>query len=136
MQTYKKQYIVNKQIKSLELSDEKTYLDNEMYLIRFYDGTEQLLSKEVIKNIADKKSYDLTQLRDKMVFPLVQKILAIITEANLKIEDINYLQERTSMTINENLKKATTIAWGMDLQERKMMDVDVMLKKNETLDKE
>lgn len=130
MNTYIKKYIVGKKIRSLELSDKKTYLGNEIYLIRFDDGTEQTLSKEVIKNIADKKSYDLNQLRDKMIFPIIEKILGILTEADLKIEDMNYLQDRLSASINENLKKANTIIWEKELVDRTMMDLNNILTKD------
>ena len=130
MENYKKKYIGAKKISDLELSVEKTLLGKEMYLVKYYDNfPEELLPGEVIKIIVTKQPTDATTLRDLKVKPVVEKILAILAESDLRLEESQYALDLTAKSVVENIQRVFTKLWGKEYPERTMMDMERILTK-------
>lgn len=125
---YKGKFIGPRRIKELKLIDEKTLLGQEIYLVSYRDGTQEELPKQVIKDTATDKAKDLTELRELRVKPVVAKIIGLLTEADLKLEEIDYMGSKVSSSIEEAIKQTVTKLWGKEFSERTMRQLDKTLK--------
>ena len=125
---YHKKYIGPRRISELELSELKTLMGREVYLVKYYDHTEELLPKEMVKQIATKKPTDLTELRNLRVKPVVTKILALLAEADLTLEDVEYSNKLLDLSVEANIKKVVIKLWGKEYPQRTMMDMERILK--------
>lgn len=128
MQTYKGKFIGPKRIKELSLSIDRTLLDQDVYTVSYRDGTKENLPKQVIKEVATDKAKDLTKLRELRVAPVVGKLMGIITEADLRIDDTNYAIQKLDASVEEAIKKTIIKLWGKEFPERTMMQMNKILK--------
>ncbi len=129
MKKYIGLYIGPNKIKKVEKSKRATYLDNEILSIEYDGGKKEERPKEIVDNLAFKDSYDLTELRERIGKIVVEKIVAILLEAEVNIVDIDYILQLTANSINHNLEKATEVLWNKSLLERTIADVHLTLKK-------
>jgi hypothetical protein len=129
MKKYIGLYIGPNKIKKVEKSKRATYLDNEILSIEYDGGKKEERPKEIVDKIAFKDSYDLTELRERIGKIVVEKIVAILLEAEVNIVDIDYILQLTANSINHNLEKATEVLWNKSLLERTIADVHLTLKK-------
>jgi hypothetical protein len=129
MKKYIGLYIGPNKIKKVEKSKRATYLDNEILSIEYDGGKKEERPKEIVDKLAFKDSYDLTELRERIGKIVVEKIVAILLEAEVNIVDIDYILQLTANSINHNLEKATEVLWNKSLLERTIADVHLTLKK-------
>jgi len=123
-------YIGGKKIKNLKLSERKTYLGNEITEITYDDDTKEEFPKAILKDIITEEKSDLSTLRDKIIGPVVEKILAILLEDEIKIQDIEYLKAKLTLSINSHIENADTIVWGKEYYDRTLADIHQILIKN------
>lgn len=127
-------FIGHKKIKKVGAGG-KTYLGNPRVKIDFEDGTTLYLPKEVYTDVAtDEMEQDLAILQEKRIRPLVQKIIMLLTEAELNRDDIQQLiQVLLPDTIFQANKLANENLWGKKDYEVTLFDIDRILsyKKNE-----
>ena len=128
MKEFLRKHIGPKKISDLELSKLKTLMGKEVYLVKYYDHTEELLPKEIIQQVATKKPTDLTELRNLRVKPVVAKILAILAEADLTLEDVEYANKILDLSVEANIKKVVIKLWGKEYPQRTMMDIERILR--------
>ena len=130
MDDYYGKFIGPNKIKTIESSERKTFSGKDVYKITYQNEKVDYLSEESLKNIATEKSRDLTALRDLRCFPVVKELLEILAESNVKLGDVEYILERTSLSIQENIKKAADVLWEKEFDNREMMDIEIILKSN------
>lgn len=130
MDDYYGKFIGPNKIKTIGSSERKTFSGKDVYKITYQNEKVDYLSEESLKNIATGKSRDLTALRDLRCFPVVKELLEILAESNVKLGDVEYILERTSLSIQENIKKAADVLWEKEFDNREMMDIEIILKSN------
>jgi hypothetical protein len=64
------------------------------------------------------------------VNPLVGRVLAIMLDAEIKIEDIEYFKSKLTMSVNNNMQTADAMVWGSEYYDRTLGDVHRILIKN------
>lgn len=129
---YKGKWIGPKRIKELVLSDKKTILGQEVYLVKYRDGSTEELPKQVIKDTATDKTQDLSELRELRVKPVVSKIMGILFEADLKIDgEVGYTLDKTLASVSEVTNQAIEKLWGKEKYKRTMMDSRAILEEKE-----
>jgi hypothetical protein len=106
-----------------------TYFGKEVYRVEYENGIIEERPKEIIEKIASKEKYDWTELRDRISKIVVEKILAILLEAEVKLEDIDYILQLTAKSLNTNLEQATEYMWGKKVYDRTIEDVQEVLTK-------
>jgi len=130
MNTLEGKYIGPDKIKVVKPLKEKTYLGNERVDIKFDGGGKIELPKEVAESIASKESYDLTELQEKRIRPVVEKILVLLTESELSRDDIQALiQLRLPDSILKAKEMANERMWGKKDYEVTLFDIDKVLQK-------
>ena len=118
-----KQFLGQKEIRSLSPLDRKTYLGGEVLEVTFKDGSKQEIPNEVFKLAFDTRPVDLTGLRDRMVKPVVAKILAVLLDAEVKVIDIDHIQQTVTGLINQRLDEAEAVVWGKNSLDKTLGDV-------------
>jgi hypothetical protein len=130
------QYVSNKKIKSTEKSERKTFLGKEVTLLTYEDDSKEEFPSEQLWLQATPQPCDLTQLREKAIVPVVEKILAILLEAEIKVIDIEYMTQKIIMSIRDHIDRANKKLWGKEYYDQTLFDVhNVLTQKNELLKK-
>ena len=102
------QYIAKKPIKSTEVSEEKTFAGSDIIKVIFEDGTIEFIPKMMFDKIASDKECDVTELRDKRIFPMVEMTLTLLREWGIKIGELPYFSQRLNLSIDTNANEAYT----------------------------
>jgi hypothetical protein len=129
-----KQFFGLKEIRSLSPLDRKTYLGGQVIEITYKDGSKEEIPNEIFKSAVDTRPCDPTNLRDRMTKPVIEKILAILLELEVKIIDIDYIQQKLAGLLNQRLDEANTILWGKNMYDKTLEDVHKILTKNNGTD--
>lgn len=124
-------YFGPRKIKNVVESKEKTYLGKIKLILSFEDGSEETYPLEVVEGLISETSIDLSELRDRRVKPVIEKLLVVLLESELTKEDLIYA---TGIKFTESLKgceeKANEILWGKPNYQITLSDIDKILKKN------
>jgi len=123
-------FIGPNKISRLTKIDRQTYFGKEVYQIEYENGIIEERPKEIIEKIADEEKYDWTELRERISKIVVEKILAILLEAEVKLEDIDYILQLTAKSLNTNLEQASEYLWGKKLYDRTVEDIQRVLAKS------
>jgi len=122
-------YFGGKKIKLVKVDGKKkTWSGKDVYYILFTDKSFQYLPSQLIDSMTTKKPIDATALMNLKAKPIIEQILAIITEADLKFIDVEYVFQVATQSINESLERANEKLWGKQKIDRTMMDIDIVLK--------
>lgn len=126
------QYVGKKKIKATEISKRKTFLGKEVTLLTYEDETKEELPSEQLLLQVTLEPCDLTQLREKAIVPMVEKILAILLEAEIKVIDVEYMTQKIIMSIRDHIDRANKKLWGKEYYDQTLFDVhNVLTQKNE-----
>jgi hypothetical protein len=127
MQNITGKFIGDKKIKETFVADRKTYLGKEVLAIIYEGNQTGELPAELAEKMATDEPTDATTLRDMQVNSVVEKMLAILLDSEIKIADVEYTLSKTSSSLQISLDKATEILWGKDLYERTLADINKVL---------
>jgi hypothetical protein len=129
MKKYKGKYYGPHKIVKSETAKDKTYLGKEKVKLIFEDESGITLPAEMAESIVMNEAVDLNVLREMTINPIVQKIVVILTEAELKKEDLQHVVE---FILPETIKLAKRNAdkklWGKEDYEITLADIDKVLK--------
>lgn len=130
---FKGKFVGPYKIEEISLSSEKTYLGKPKVVLTFENNKTQELPLEVLQSIVTKTKSDLTELREKKVKPVVEKILIILVESELGQTDLNYaIGPKLTESLNQSFRLANEALWGREKDDVTLMDVEkVLRKKNE-----
>lgn len=121
----------NKIVSCYAFQEEKTYLGKGLTMLVFENGVHQAFPDEVIDTVVTKQPIDLSDLRDKRVKPVIEKILVILLESELKKEDMEYvINVRLQASIQQSLNLAQEKIWGKKGYEVTLMDIEQVLTGN------
>ena len=123
-------------IDNAEIIREKTYLGNPMVHLTLGKNDKGVeVTKDMPLEMAEKASTgeptDLTQLRDLVAAPLVEKVLSLVVESGLTVEDIDYaVVTKLKLSLNDVIDRASSKLWGKDKFEVTFMDMEKVLTKD------
>jgi hypothetical protein len=84
-------------IKKAEVIEDKTYLEKDKIRLTFDDENIAEYPLEVVEQIISPIVKDFTDLRLRRLTPVAEKILILLTESELKKEDMEYLLTKNLM---------------------------------------
>lgn len=102
-------------------------------LVKFKDGSQEELSKLMFEASKTSGPVDLTKLRDTRCHPVVEKIIAILLEWDVKMSEIDYILNLTASSLNMSQESASNLLWKKDKMERTVYDVEAVLKAHRTI---
>jgi len=128
MKIFKGKYLGHRKIKEILYLETKTFLGEGRIKVTLEDGEVQELPVEMLEaTITDKKS-DATNLRNKRVFPVVDKILAILTDSELSFAEISYATgPRLKASIDDNVERSYEKIWGKARNDISLRDIQKKL---------
>lgn len=105
-------FIGEKQVKSVETTDEKTPGGTEILKVEYEDGTREFFSKLMYDQIVTEESITLSDLRDKRVQPVVAMLLVALREWGLKLGELGYLSALLNRSLDSNRDAALQELWS------------------------
>ena len=129
LKEYQDQWLGDKQIKFVEEA-EPSKSGVELVTVVFNDESREQYSKLMREQegVVTPQIQDLTDFRDKRVFPVIRDILKTLLQYNLKVEEIDHTMALVVTSVNENLNKAECSFWGIDrLGKETLVQVDDVL---------
>jgi hypothetical protein len=102
-------------------------VDNSMHEITLSGGKKVVLSTKMLAEVVKEQPQDLTELRNARCFPVVSDILKVLLNWNIKLSEIDFVNQRVIMSLEETHKKANAAIWGKELDEQTLQDVQNIL---------
>jgi len=103
--------------------------DNDFVILVLENGEKEEISNKMLPSVITDEKVDLTTLRDLRVKPMVEDILRVLLDWNVKTSEIEYAMTTTITSLNVNLKEADEYLWGVNTENRTVSQVDKVLKK-------
>lgn len=104
-------YIGIKQVKEAIETGEKTPSGVPLLKVLYEDGSFEVLSKIMYDEIAADESYDLTELRDRRVRPIVATTLVVFREWGIKVSELAYFSALLNQSLDANKDEAFKELW-------------------------
>ncbi|NIA04113.1 MAG: hypothetical protein GWP09_02065 [Nitrospiraceae bacterium] len=124
-------YLGDKKIITVEELDSKTYLGKPRVRVYLEDEnkTSREMPQEIFEAVVTTEKSDLSDLREKFVKPVVEKLIAVLLEAELPKEYMEYcLNTKLPLSVNWSIERAQEKMWGKKLPEITLRDIDKVLK--------
>jgi hypothetical protein len=102
-------YISDKEIKTTSAADRKTILGNNVIEVEFEDGSKIQYPESIFNKLVSDKKYDLSELRDRVVKDVAEKVLAIMLDSEIKTSYIENLFQTIQQSLNFSFDKADEI---------------------------
>jgi hypothetical protein len=107
--------------------DDINPLDDKKSVLLFKDNSQIVLPNKMIGVAVTDEATDLTKLRDLRCFPVVAEVLEVLHSWDIKIDEVDFVDARVIISINESLKRAEKVLWGKGDDEKTMSDVNGIL---------
>jgi hypothetical protein len=126
---YEDQWLGDRQIKFIEeATPSKSGV--ELVSVVFNDGSREQYSKLMLSQdgVVSPQIQDLTEFRERRVLPVVQEILTVLRDYNVRIDEVDYVMQKAVTSINMNLQEAEASFWGVQrLGQQTLIQVDEVL---------
>lgn len=96
-----------------EVVDIKETEDGYKKLVLKNGSTQELSDKGILEVLTDEPLTDLDELRNKRCFHVVKTILGVLLQENVHIDDLDFINRRVILSINESCKLGNTKLWGV-----------------------
>ena len=105
--------------------------NGDSMVLTFDDDTTETISMKMVEHVITDKSVDLTSLRDLRLRPVVEEMLEIMLNWDIKIHEIQYLTTLMVTSINDSIDKASNKLWKVnDVDDRSVGLVNKVLKED------
>lgn len=128
---YEEKFMGPVQIKSAEIIERKTMFGKPVYKVTLMDEAVREYPEERLENLVSDEPRDWTEAVDRSTDYVVEKMLAILTEAELSIEEAKYiLNTRAPLSLAVNGDRVQEKLFGKKPYEVTLVDWDQILKKD------
>ena len=125
------QYIGEKQVSNIVGTGKNTPSGVPIMSVEYADGKKEIISSLMVKYVLADIPCNLSELRDKRVSPIVEKILETFRDWGLKLNELSYVSLLLNQSIDYNHHQAMRELWSKYMEKPlSTEDVDML-----TLDK-
>jgi len=111
----KKQYIGKKQVIGFVIQEEfKTPMGGEIVEVLYLDSNKELMPKKTFNLIVTDKESNDSEVAKTKFRPMVQEILAVVADYDIKFFELEYLTTMIKNSILENINRANNYLWRKD----------------------
>jgi len=134
-------YFGPNKIKTAWESKDKSDLGKPKVELEYENGETASYPLEIVEKLASDQPIDLTTLRDKRVEPVLEKILGILADSELTLDEIYYaVGPKLTASIEMSMDKCQNILWkGKELTSRyktvTLMDMEKVLRQKSWTEK-
>lgn len=121
-------YVGPKKVVDNTSLDEKLVTGESLFEVKYEDGSKEILTDRMFVATAKDAPVDATTLRDNRVFPVVARVLELLLNWGLKVDEVDYLMAVLTRSVNSNLQAADAKVWGKQRGEITLMDLDKHLR--------
>lgn len=107
-----KRYIGSKKIERTKEIEEKTPNGFSIIEVEYEDQTKEWISSLMFEKIVSETPYDLSELRDKRITPIVQVVLAVLRDWGIKLNELPYMSVLLNQSLDFNQKEALLELWS------------------------
>lgn len=100
------------------------------FVVLMLDKEAVRLPKKLYEASASKDPLNPTELWDRQCTPIAKETLELWLGWDIKLEQLDYLINMLKTSIEHTLLQANNRLWGKKTTERRLSDVDSVLKKN------
>ena len=121
----RKKWIGNRQIDVVEVMDDRKDASGEPLIkVKYIQGGVEYFTKRMLEAVVTDKSTDLTDLRTRRMYPVIQEILKVLSLYGFKPHsEFEFLYSMLKGTLDERLKQASDFLWGVDDQDLSFIDL-------------
>lgn len=105
-------FIGDKEIKSTEITPDKTPGGIDIVKVNYVSGKVEFFSKIMYDKIVKEKKTDLSELRDNRVRPVVEVLLAVMREWGVKLGELSYISALLNQSLDFNKDAALKELWS------------------------
>lgn len=114
----KGKYVGANQIKKATKSKNVTYLGSPKIKLEYESSKTEEFPEECINNIVTDKVSDASSLRELRVIPVVEKILILLTESELSLDDIGYaIGPKLTFSIQDSITRVMSLMFKKEIRE-------------------
>lgn len=110
---YVGKFIGPNEIKSIELTDEKTPAGANIYMVEFGERKERVTDKS-LRAMASDEAIDYTRLQKRKFTPLIQDMLAVVMEYDIMLYEIESLMRQLAGSMDDTYGRAENYLWTKD----------------------
>lgn len=125
-------YINDKKIVTVTISEEKTPAGNEIIVVHFEDGTKESMPKLRFELLVSEEKSSLTESFNKVKARVSAMLFSTMHEYGIKWGEINPIIEAMGQLCDNGFQKANDIKWGCDRDEISLIDINKTLAQNAT----
>ena len=103
--------------------------DGDHVILEFKDGTKDRVSKKMLEISSTREPVDHTVLWDRQLSPVAHDILQVLFDWDVQLEQLEYLFNILKSSLEHNNVQAVEILFGNKKSERRISDIDRVLKK-------
>jgi hypothetical protein len=110
-----KTYIGDREVLTIvDVEGETTPIGSSLVNVTFVDGVTKKYPKVLAINLQTTEPIDLTQLRSKWIDPVVNQIIVLMQEADIKMDDIGYLLDTLASSIEHKSMVSMNKLFGIN----------------------
>ncbi len=118
----------------IESKEEKNINGKDYIILKFVSGVYETVSKKAFDSGVTNEVSDLTNLRTRKSYPVVNAILEVLADYNVKLLDLNSILDLVAQSLNHNLDEAIDFKLNSNQFNRTMLDIEnVLQEKNKKL---
>lgn len=102
-------YIGNKKIKNIELSDQVTHGGVNILVVTYKDDTQEQFSALMLAKVITERAIDASPLRDLRVTPVVAICLEVLRDWGIKMSELSYFATTLNQSLNYNHNQALLV---------------------------
>lgn len=121
-------FIGLKKVVSNETLDAKLPTGDDVFEVKYDDGTVEHLTRKMFEATVRDLPTDLTTLRDNRTFPVVGAVLELLLTWGAKVSEVDYLFNSVVSSLNASVAAADKQIWGKDRQNVTFLDLDAVLR--------
>ena len=133
----KGKFIGGNKIVGHKKSKEVTFLGKPKIVVKYASGKSETFPEEMLNYIVTDKQEDASSLRERAVVPVVEKILTILVESELSLDDIGYaVGPKLTFSLQDSVERALKTFFDKDIRVNgvsgkvTLKDIDKILQQN------
>lgn len=110
---YVGKFIGPNEIKSIELTEERTPAGANVYMVEFGERKERITDK-ALRAMASDEAIDYTRLQKRKFTPLIQDMLGAVMEYDIMLYEIESLMRQFAGSMDDTYNRAQNYLWTKD----------------------
>lgn len=123
-------YINDKKIITVSVSEDKTPAGNEIVVVHFEDKTTEKMPKFRFELLVSEEKLSLTDSFNKVKARIASVLFGTLHEYGVKWGEINPIIEAMGQLCDNGFQKANDIKWGCDRDDISLIDINKTLVDN------